>query len=133
MCTFRIGFRYAPGLSLRTVMREGAPWFVAKDVCDALGLDVSDTRRTLDEADREVLLAGQHPGLPNRGATAINESGLYSLILKSRKPEAKAFQKWVTSVVLPAIHKDGAYVVGIGSHTRRPPGDGDGSTAAPLS
>jgi anti-repressor protein len=93
-------------------MRDGAPWFVAKDVCDVLGLDVSDTRRTLDESDREFLLSGQYPGLPNRGAIAINESGLYSLILKSRKPEARAFKKWATLVVLPAIRKVGAYVVG---------------------
>lgn len=106
-------FAFAPGLNLRTVMRDGAPWFVAKDVCNALSLPkVTDAIKNLDANEVVIALASRYPGLPNRGANLINESGLYALILKSRKPEAKAFQKWVTSVVLPAIRKDGAYVVG---------------------
>lgn len=97
-------------MNLRVVEIEGEPWFVAKDVCDALGLDVSDSRKTLDDDERVLLNAGQYPGLPNRGAVAVSESGFYSLVLKSRRPEARVFRKWVTSVVLPAIRRDGAYV-----------------------
>jgi len=91
-------FTFAPGLNLRTVMRDGEPWFVAMDVCEALDLDTTNIRRILE--DDEVNLV-QYTGLPNRDALVVNESGLYSLILKSRKPEARAFKKWVTSVVLP--------------------------------
>lgn len=100
------------GHTLRAIQRDGDPWFVAKDVCDVLGLDVSDTRKTLDEDERALAKAGQYPGLPNRGATIISESGFYALVLKSRKPQARAFRKWVTSVVLPAIRRDGSYVMG---------------------
>lgn len=103
-------FTFAPGLDLRTVMREGTPWFVAKDVCDAL--DLSDVTMSLAHLDSDER-AKYNLGLRGLGASnIINESGLYSLILKSRKPEARAFKKWVTSVVLPAIRRDGAYVAG---------------------
>jgi prophage antirepressor-like protein len=85
------------------------PWFVAKDVCDALNLsNVTESLRGLDEDEKltsAVLRAGQ-----NREMNLVNESGLYSLIFQSRKPEAKSFRKWVTSEVLPAIRKTGAYV-----------------------
>lgn len=102
-------FAFTPGLALRTVMREGAPWFVAADVCAALGL--TNTSKALIEIAPEDK-HNQSLGLPGRAPLLVNESGLYALILKSRKTEAKVFQKWVTSVVLPAIRKDGAYVVG---------------------
>lgn len=95
--------------TLRVLNREGQPWFIAKDVCDALGLDTTRVRRHLNEA--EVNLVHQ-TGLPNRGALIVSESGFYKLVLKSRKPEARKFQDWVTGVVLPAIRKDGGYVVG---------------------
>lgn len=100
----------APGLSLRTVMREGAPWFAAKDVCDALSLsDVTMSMARLDGDERTKLNLGKRG---QGSVNAVNESGLYSLVLRSNKPEARAFKKWVTSVVLPAIRKDGAYVMG---------------------
>lgn len=100
-------FEFAPGLRLRAVDIDGAPWFVAKDVCGALALDTTKVRRALDSD--EVNLA-KLAGLPNRGALMVSESGLYALILKSRKPEARAFRRWVTSEVLPAIRKRGVYL-----------------------
>lgn len=92
---------------LRCIMRDGEPWFVAADVCDALTLSTEATRR-LDE-DEKGLHITQTPG-GDQEMTIINESGLYSLILTSRKPEAKKFKKWVTGEVLPAIRKTGRYV-----------------------
>ena len=92
---------------VRTVIKEGEPWFVAKDVCDVL--DIQNTTQAtgrLDEDERSMFNIGRQ-GMTN----IINESGLYSLILASRKPEAKAFKKWVTSEVLPSIRKQGKYEV----------------------
>lgn len=109
-------FSFAPGMDLRVIDREGSPWFIAKDVCDVLAIHTRDVRKVLDRDEVDELsvdsvhLTRGGKGRPPR--TTINESGLYSLILKSRKPEAQAFRKWVTSVVLPAIRKDGAYVLG---------------------
>ena len=90
---------------------SGEPWFVAKDVCDALGIATNHLReegRGLD--DDEVM---NLPNWEGKGAAPliITEAGLYSLILRSRKPEAKAFKRWVTHEVLPAIRKDGGYMV----------------------
>lgn len=102
-------FEFASGLSLRTVMREGAPWFVATDVAEALGLTNTTVALKFVDADDRAKQCLGRAGSPTN---IVNESGLYSLILKSRKPQARAFKKWVTSVVLPAIRKDGAYVVG---------------------
>lgn len=87
---------------------DGEPWFVAADVCDALSINTAQIRR-LDE-DEKGLRTIQTPGGAQQMAI-INESGLYSLILTSRKPEAKRFKKWVTSEVLPAIRRTGAYVM----------------------
>ena len=85
-----------------------APWFVAKDVCDALQLtEVSHTLDRLDDDEkltRTLFVSGQ-----GRQMWLVNESGLYNLIFQSRKPEAKAFRKWVTSEVLPSIRKTGGY------------------------
>jgi len=85
------------------------PWFVAADVCAALTISTEQTRR-LDD-DEKGLRTVQTPGGPQEMGV-INESGLYSLILTSRKPSAKKFKKWVTSEVLPAIRKTGGYTVG---------------------
>ena len=94
--------------SVRIVMRNDEPWFVAADVCSAL--EIVNTARALDRLDDDE--KGVHsmntPG-GNQELSIINESGLYSLILTSRKPEAKKFKKWVTSEVLPAIRKHGRY------------------------
>jgi anti-repressor protein len=94
-------------LNLRAVTINGEPWFVAKDVCDVL--DIKNTSQALAGVDPDYKHT-QSLGLPGRAPVLINESGLYSLILKSRKPEAKAFKKWVTSEVLPSIRKTGMYL-----------------------
>lgn len=94
---------------VRTVEMNGEPWFVLKDVCAVLGL--TDTGRTAerldaDELTRTTLVSGGQ----NREMYIINESGLYNVILRSDKPEAKPFRKWVTSEVLPSIRKSGGYI-----------------------
>lgn len=96
---------------VRTIMQDGEVWFVAKDVCDILGLsNVTRALSTLDDDERNTLtLSKGNKGNPEMNI--INESGLYTLIFKSLKPEAKTFRKWITSEVLPAIRKTGAYSV----------------------
>ena len=95
--------------ALRVLNREGQPWFIAKDVCDALDTDTKDVRTNLDSAEVSTFKV---PGQPGRPALIVSESGFYKLVLKSRKPEARRFQDWVTGVVLPAIRKDGGYILG---------------------
>ena len=95
---------------VRIIERDGDPWFVAKDVCDIL--EICNSRRStslLDEDERGVHTVNTPSG--KQEMTVVSEAGLYSLILKSRKTEAKAFRRWVTHEVLPAIRKTGAYVV----------------------
>lgn len=95
--------------SLRVVTRDGEPWFIAKDVCDSLGFDKpADAVRGLDEDEKGTHIMRGTPGNPDK--TIISEAGLYSLILRSRKPEAKAFKRWITHEVLPSIRKHGAYI-----------------------
>lgn len=102
-------FNYA-NTQVRTVVLDGAPWFVAADVCAVLAIaNGRDAINSLDEDEKGVATTDT-PGGPQRMAT-INEPGLYSLILRSRKPEAKAFKRWVTHEVLPAIRKTGRYEV----------------------
>ena len=100
----------ALGCSVRTVIINNEPWFVAKDVCDALDLRTDNLRAILE--DDEIDKVNPYSiGVAQNGGRApliINESGLYSLILRSRKPEAKKFKKWVTEEVLPTIRKPGA-------------------------
>lgn len=92
---------------VRTIMIDGEPWFVANDVCKALEIDATSTRR-LDEDEKNTLRLTQGTsGNPN--VTVINESGLYSLVLGSRKPEAKAFKRWMTHEVIPSIRRTGQY------------------------
>ena len=95
---------------VRTVVRDGEPWFVGKDVADILGY--SDTaqavRKRIDDEDKGVVAMTTPGGKQNM--VVINESGLYSLILSSKLPTAKAFKRWVTSEVLPTIRKHGAYM-----------------------
>lgn len=93
---------------LRTVKINGEIWFVAKDVCDALEIKNSRdalTRLDIDEKNTVVLTDGI--GNPNK--SVVNEYGLYTLVLSSRKPEAKTFKRWVTHDVLPSIRKTGQY------------------------
>lgn len=93
---------------VRTVIKEGEPWFVAKDVCSVLEvLNTSEAVSRLDDDEKGIDSIQTNGG--QQKLTIINESGLYSIILTSRKPEAKAFKKWVTSEVLPSIRKSGMF------------------------
>ena len=101
---------------VRIVEREGEPWFVGKDVAEALGYsDTADAlKKHVDEEDKKLLKPGEMPTLKmsNFGAYIINESGLYSLVLSSKLPTAKAFKRWITSEVIPFIRKTGGYIMG---------------------
>ncbi|GGK20898.1 hypothetical protein GCM10010965_12500 [Caldalkalibacillus thermarum] len=96
------------GQQVRTVVKDGEPWFVLKDVCHILDLgQVAGVKRRLS---KDVI--SNHPLETPDGIqqmTIINEDGLYDVILESRKPEARAFRKWVTKDVLPTIRKTGQY------------------------
>ena len=91
---------------VRTVQVDGEPWFVAGDVCSIL--DITNTTRATDglDDDEKGLHTVNTPG-GNQQVSIVNEPGLYSLILRSRKPEAKAFKRWITHEVLPTIRKTG--------------------------
>ena len=97
--------------TIRAINRDGEIWFVAADVCAVL--DIKNTTQALaalDSDERSMFNIGRSSINGGGGeVNIINESGLYALILRSRKPEAKRFRKWVTSEVLPAIRKTGAY------------------------
>ena len=97
--------------AIRTLNIDNAPWFVGRDVAIALGYNRSDNalRRHVEDEDKlthRISASGQ-----NRNMVIINESGLYSLILSSKLPNAKKFKRWVTSEVLPAIRKTGSYSI----------------------
>lgn len=92
--------------TVRALAVDGEPWFVAKDILDMLGLDRTALRK-LDEDEKGVDTI-HTPGGDQRVST-VSEPGFYSLVLKSRKPEARAIQRWVTHEVLPAIRRHGAY------------------------
>lgn len=99
------------GAALRTLIDEnGEPWFVAKDVCDVLELsNVGQALARLDDDEKSsITLNDGTPGNPNRAI--VSESGLYALVLASRKPEAHEFKRWVTHEVLPQIRKTGGYI-----------------------
>ena len=107
--------------SVRTTFKEetGEVWFVLSDVCRILGL--SNPSKTADGVDEEdkMTLTNSYSHSGERGGAQkliiINESGLYGVIFKSRKPEAKVFKRWVTSEVLPSIRKNGSYFLAHGS------------------
>lgn len=96
--------------SVRTIVIDNQPWFVAKDVCEIL--EISNNRDALSRLDADekntVALTDGNRGNPNQ--TVINEAGLYTLIMSSRKPEAKQFKRWITHEVIPSIRKHGAYM-----------------------
>lgn len=99
---------------VRVVMKGSEPWFVAKDVCEVLELsNPSEALKGLDDDERGSLRIseGTSPAGGNPNMNIISESGLYTLIMRSNKPEAKRFRKWVTSEVLPALRKTGSYSV----------------------
>ncbi|MEG9884806.1 MAG: Bro-N domain-containing protein [Hyphomicrobiales bacterium] len=91
---------------VRVIEKDGEPWFVAADVCAVLGIqNPSMAVRRLDEDEVTLYqIEGSH-----RPTNIVNESGLYSLVLRSDKPQAKRFKKWVTAEVLPTIRKTGQY------------------------
>ena len=94
---------------VRTVEMGGEPWFVLKDVCNILGISkYRDTAARLDADERGSVEVDTLGG--TQQVIAVNESGLYHVILRSDKPEAAPFRKWVTSEVLPSIRKHGAYM-----------------------
>lgn len=97
--------------SLRIIERNGDPWFVGKDVAEALGYH--DTNKAVAmhvDVEDKKLNDKTSPSFGQRGATIINESGLYSLIMSSKLKSAKKFQRWVTSDILPSIRKNGVYM-----------------------
>ncbi|MEM5647797.1 phage antirepressor KilAC domain-containing protein [Bacillus cereus] len=93
---------------VRTVVQGEDVWFVAKDVADVL--EFSDTNAMTRHLDEDELMSVKLTGM-NMKSTLMNESGLYSSILRSRKQQAKKFKKWVTNEVLPSIRKHGAYMI----------------------
>lgn len=96
---------------VRTMMIKGSPWFVAKDVCECLGITKHrDAVSRLDGDERGSVEVDTLGG--TQQMAAVNEYGLYSLVLSSRKPSAKAFKRWITHEVIPAIRKHGAYMTG---------------------
>lgn len=96
------------GSTVRTVLKNGNPWWVLKDVCSALEIENSrNVTARLDEDEKDVHSMDTLGG--RQEVTIINESGLYNVILRSDKPEAKKFKRWVTHEVLPSIRKHGLY------------------------
>jgi len=99
---------------VRVLLRDEQPWFVAADVCRVLELaNVTEATRSLDgdELDSVIMNSGDQ----GRKTLILSESGLYTLIFKSRKAEAKKFRKWVTAEVLPAIRRTGGYALPVGN------------------
>ncbi|MEC2212601.1 BRO family protein [Bacillus paralicheniformis] len=96
---------------VRTVVKDGEPWFVAKDVCNVL--EIGNSRQALARLDDDESMSFEmtHPQSPSKTIMmqAVNEAGLYTLILGSRKPEAKQFKRWITHEVIPTIRKTGSY------------------------
>lgn len=109
------------GCGVRTVMKDGEPWFVAADVCSVLEQpNVSQVSARLDDDEKGVANVETLGGAQTM--SVVNESGIYNLIFTSRKPQAKAFRRWVTGEVLPAIRRTGRYDAG-GKEQGRQPGD----------
>ena len=96
---------------VRVIMQDGEPWFVGKDVAEALGYTKARNAMSQHVDEGDALKRGVTDSLGRIQETiVINESGLYSLILSSKLPSAKKFKRWVTSEVLPTIRKTGGYV-----------------------
>lgn len=103
-------FSYGENKKLTTILIENQPWFIAKDVCGILGFaKTSNVIRYLDNDEKGVFKGSTLGG--KQLLAIINESGLYNLIFRSNKPEAKVFRKWVTNEVLPALRKQGNYQI----------------------
>ncbi len=99
---------------VRALMRSGEPWWVLADVCSVLDIANPSQAAARLDADEKATLTNNE-GRPGHGAQThviINESGLWSLVLTSRRPEARAFKKWLTATVIPSLRKNGGYLVG---------------------
>ena len=119
---------YISNQHVRTIMINGEPWFVAKDVCDILDIkNPSDTlKKVLSdwESDIDTIYTRSSNGTEQKREVGIvNESGLYHLIFISRKPEAEAFRRWVTQDLLPTLRKTGRYEIGTPKRRRLLPRD----------
>lgn len=102
-------------VKVRTIELNGEPWFVLKDVCEVLGISkYRDVTARLDADERATARLDTLGGVQEM--TVINESGLYNVILRSDKPEAKPFRKWITAEVLPSIRKTGSYSMKDNAH-----------------
>ena len=109
-------FTFGDNTTIRTKVMDSRPYFVAKDVCAALDIKFyRNAIASLDEDERGWLLVNTLGG--QQRMMAVNESGLYHLIFQSRKPEAKAFRKWVTAEVLPTLYRTGRYEI-TGNHPK---------------
>ena len=96
--------------NVRIVVKEGNPWFVAKDICGILEVkNVADALTRLDDDEKDIVSTDTPGG--KQDAAIVSESGMYALVLGSRKPQAKAFRKWITSEVLPALREKGTYSI----------------------
>ena len=113
-----------PQFKVRVIMRLGNPWFVASDACDCLAIsNARDALANIDDDDKLKITKGEIDTVVSidgikcsvdsrvQSLNLVSESGLYDLIMQSRKPEAKAFKRWVTHEVLPSIRKTGSYSV----------------------
>ena len=102
--------QWKEGASVRMQMIKDEPWFMAKDVCEILGLNnVSQALTQLDADEKHGIITNDVTGRKQE-IRFVNESGMYALIFQSRKPQARAFRKWVTGEVLPSLWKYGYYV-----------------------
>lgn len=95
---------------VRTIEKDGEPWFVGKDVAEALGYTDPNKAIVMHVDEEDKLNDKTASSLGQRGGWLINESGLYSLVLSSKLPGAKQFKRWITSEVIPSIRKHGAYM-----------------------
>lgn len=97
---------------IRSMLMNGEPWFVAADVCKALGLTQTSRAMAKLDDDEGGLLQVPHPQKPEltMEVNCVNEPGLYTLVLTSRKPDAKTFRRWITHEVIPSIRKNGTYM-----------------------
>lgn len=96
---------------VRTIEQNGEPWFIARDVCECLSIGKHRDAVSRLEEDERGSVEMDTPG-GRQSLSAVNEYGLYSLVLSSRKPEAKEFKRWITHEVIPAIRKTGGYISG---------------------
>ena len=102
-------FKHEKFVEIRVITKSGEPQFIAKDICASLGIgNVCDALKGLDDDEKGIATVDTPGG--TQDVLIVSEAGLYSLILRSRKPEAKAFKRWVTHEVLPSIRKTGGYI-----------------------